>query len=54
MDGTGDHYPKSAKNIVVATTFHQDGVKQKFKQPLAKLYYIRNIRVFPLKKIKWQ
>ena len=27
MDGTGDHYPKSAKNIVVATTFHQDGVK---------------------------
>jgi len=27
MDGTGEHYPKSAKNIVVATTFHQDGVK---------------------------
>jgi len=27
MDGTGDHYPKSAKNIVVATTFDQDGVK---------------------------
>ena len=39
MDGTGDHYPKSAKNIVVATTFHQDGVKQTFKKPIAQLYY---------------
>ena len=27
MDITGEHYPKSSKNIVVISTFHQDNVK---------------------------